>query len=139
MTRLLRHCVALVLTLAAAGIHAADEDNLLPVEEAFKVEAHAVDRGTIKLDFKIADDYYLYRERMKVKSVDANVTLGALDLPAGEKKHDEFLGDVEVYHHGLSAMQHHFTPYTGRSQRKRGASSSGRDDSDSRDAATSAR
>jgi len=110
MTRLLRHCVALVLTLAAAGIHAADEDNLLPVEEAFKVEAHAVDRGTIKLDFKIADDYYLYRERMKVKSVDANVTLGALDLPAGEKKHDEFLGDVEVYHHGLSAMQHLTAP-----------------------------
>ena len=29
--------------------------------------------------------------------------LGTLDLPAGEKKHDEFLGDVEVYHHGFTA------------------------------------
>jgi thiol:disulfide interchange protein DsbD len=103
----------LYLLLALLGTAlpcAAQEDNLLPVEEAFKVEAHAVDRATIKLDFKIADDYYLYRERMKTKSVDASVTLGALDLPAGEKKHDEFLGDVEVYHHGLSATQHVTAP-----------------------------
>ncbi len=104
---------ALYLFLALLGstpAWAAEEDNLLPVEEAFKVEAHAVDRATIKLDFKIADDYYLYRERMKTRSVDASVTLGALDLPAGEKKHDEFLGDVEVYHHGLSATQHLTAP-----------------------------
>ena len=102
-------CALLALFGIAAG-HAAEEDNLLPVEEAFKVEAHAIDRATIKIDFKIADDYYLYRERMKTKSTDAGVTLGALDLPDGEKKHDEFLGDVEVYHHGLSAMQHLTVP-----------------------------
>src|SRR6185369_8227629 len=100
----------LLALLCTAPPCAAQEDNLLPVEEAFKVEAHAIDRATIKLDFKIADDYYLYRERMKTKSVDASVALGALDLPAGEKKHDEFLGDVEVYHHGLSAMQHVTAP-----------------------------
>ncbi|HZX89558.1 MAG TPA: protein-disulfide reductase DsbD [Rudaea sp.] len=110
MNRLLCYTFSLLAFLAAGPLHAADEDNLLPVEEAFKVEAHAVDRGTIKLDFKIADDYYLYRERMKTKSVDASVTLGALELPAGEKKHDEFLGDVEVYHHGLSATQHVTAP-----------------------------
>ncbi|HET7065705.1 MAG TPA: protein-disulfide reductase DsbD [Rudaea sp.] len=110
MNRLQATVYALVAMLGTATALAAEEDNLLPVEEAFKVEAHAVDRGTIKLDFEIADDYYLYRERMKTKSVDASVTLGALDLPAGEKKHDEFLGDVEVYHHGLSAMQHLTAP-----------------------------
>ena len=87
-----------LLALFAGNALAADAaDNLLPVEQAFKVEAKAVDRGAVQFDFKIADDYYLYRERVKVKSNDANVTLGALDMPAGEKKHDEFLGDVEVY------------------------------------------
>ena len=101
---------ALFALFGAAAAQAAEEDNLLPVEEAFKVEAHAMDRATIKLDFKIADDYYLYRERMKTKSIDTGFTLGALDLPAGEKKHDEFLGDVEVYHHGLSATQHLTVP-----------------------------
>jgi len=96
--------------LAAAGkIHAAEPD-LLPVEQAFKFEAKAIDRDSVQFDFKIADDYYLYRERIKVKSSDAAATLGALVLPAGEKKHDEFLGDVEVYHHGFQATQHVSVP-----------------------------
>jgi thiol:disulfide interchange protein DsbD len=96
-----------LLALFVGNALAADAaDNLLPVEQAFKVQAKAVDRGAVQFDFKIADDYYLYRERVKVKSNDANVTLGALDMPAGEKKHDEFLGDVEVFHHGFSATQH---------------------------------
>src|SRR5262249_58621027 len=60
--------------------------------------------------FKIADDYYLYRERIKTKSTDPAIAFGALDMPDGEKKHDEFLGDVEVYHHGLTATQHLTAP-----------------------------
>ena len=103
MNRLLLILFALCVAPVAA---AADEDNLLPVSEAFKYEAKTLDRERVQIDFKIADDYYLYRERVKIKSLDPAVTLGALDLPAGEKKHDEFLGDVEVYHHGLSAVQH---------------------------------
>jgi thiol:disulfide interchange protein DsbD len=102
-----------VLLAAVLGLHtaaAADADNLLPVEQAFRVEAKALDRDTVQFDFKIADDYYLYRERIKTKSADPALTLNALDLPAGEKKHDEFLGDVEVYHHGFTATQHLTAP-----------------------------
>ena len=72
-----------LLILFAGTAPAADADNLLPVEQAFKVESKAVDRGAVQFDFKIADDYYLYRERVKVKSNDANVSLGALDMPPG--------------------------------------------------------
>jgi thioredoxin:protein disulfide reductase len=100
-----------LLALFAGNAIAADAaDNLLPVEQAFKVEAKAVDHAAVQFNFKIADDYYLYRERVKVKSNDAGVTLGGLDMPAGEKKHDEFLGDVEVYHHGFTATQHLTVP-----------------------------
>jgi len=102
-------CALLALAFALAG-HAADEDNLLPVEQAFQVEAKALDRSTVRISFKIADDYYLYRERLKTKSTDAAISFGALDLPAGEKKHDEFLGDVEVYHHAFVATQHLTAP-----------------------------
>ena len=108
MNRLLT--LVLALLCAAAPLHAADQDNLLPVEQAFKVEAKAIDRDSVRFDFKIADDYYLYRERIKVKSNDAGVVLGALDMPAGEKKHDEFLGDVEVYHHAFGVTQHLTAP-----------------------------
>ena len=110
MKRLLLMLSPIVLAIVAGSLHAADADNLLPVEQAFKLETKAVDRGTVQFDFKIADDYYLYRERVKVKSNDAGVTLGALDMPNGEKKHDEFLGDVEVYHHGFTATQHLTAP-----------------------------
>src|SRR5262249_25592082 len=41
----------------------------------------------------------------KVTSGDDSVKLGALDMPAGDKHHDEFFGDVEVYHHPFSATQ----------------------------------
>ena len=110
MKRLPRLCFALLACLGFGNASAADEDNLLPVEQAFRYEATAPDRATVRIEFKIADDYYLYRERLKTKAIDANVTLGALDLPAGEKKHDEFLGDVEVYHHGFVATQHLAAP-----------------------------
>src|SRR3569833_350934 len=100
-----------LLALFTGSALAADAaDNLLPVAQAFKVDAKAIDRGAVQFDFKIADDYYLYRERVKVRASDANVTLRALDMPAGEKKHDEFLGDVEVYHHGFTATQHLTAP-----------------------------
>jgi len=112
MNRLQATLCALLAVFGATAIHAADEDNLLPVEEAFKVETKALDRSTIEIRFKIADDYYLYRERMKTRSADPAVVFTALDLPAGEKKHDEFLGDVEVYHHGLVATQHLTAPVT---------------------------
>jgi thiol:disulfide interchange protein DsbD len=81
-------------------------------KEAFRVETKALDRATIEIRFKIADNYYLYRERMKTRSTDPAVVFTTLDLPAGEKKHDEFLGDVEVYHHGLVATQHLTAPAT---------------------------
>ncbi len=111
MNRLLATLCALFLALAAcAGARADDADNLLPVEQAFKVQAHALDRERIQFDFSIAENYYLYRGRITTKSADATTTLGMLDLPAGEKKHDEFLGDVEVYHHGFSATQHATVP-----------------------------
>jgi thiol:disulfide interchange protein DsbD len=112
MNRLKATLCALLALVGAHAVHAADEDNLLPVEQAFQVETKALDRSTIQIRFKIADDYYLYRERMKTRSVDPAVVFGALDLPAGEKKHDEFLGDVEVYHHGLVATQHLTAPPT---------------------------
>lgn len=110
MNRLFATLCALLAVVAAGAVHAADEDNLLPVEQAFVPTVKALDRSTLQISFKIADDYYLYRERIKTKSTDPAIAFGALDMPDGEKKHDEFLGDVEVYHHGLTATQHLTAP-----------------------------
>ena len=85
----------------------AQEDNLLPVTEAYKLSADAATPGVLKLHWTIAPDYYLYRGRMKFKAGDG-VTLGEPQLPDGEKHHDEYLGDVETYHHTVDAT----LPYT---------------------------
>jgi len=100
MRKLLAGLAALIFSIAA---QAQTTDDLLPVEQAFKLDAKIAAPGTIALHWEIAPDYYLYRMRIKAKTAQAGVTLGSLELPPGEKKHDEFLGDVEVYHRAIDA------------------------------------
>jgi thiol:disulfide interchange protein DsbD len=99
----------LLATLGAASLaHAQSEEDLLPVEQAFKLSAKIAEPGTIRLHWDIAPDYYLYRSRIKAKTTESTTTLGALALPDGIQKHDEFLGDVEIYHGAIDAT----LPYT---------------------------
>ncbi len=102
-----RLLVWLSLLLAALPVFAQSTADLLPVTEAYKLSADASAPGVLKLHWTIAPDYYLYRGRMKFKAGDG-ATLGAAQLPDGEKHHDEYLGDVETYHHGVDAS----IPYT---------------------------
>jgi thiol:disulfide interchange protein len=81
--------------------------DLLAVTDAYKLSTDASTPGVLKLHWVIAQDYYLYRGRMKFKAGDG-VTLGEAQLPNGEKHHDEYLGDVETYHHAIDAA----VPYT---------------------------
>lgn len=94
--------------LFAGGAMAQAQDGLLPVEQAFKLSASVAEPGRIAIKVEIAKDYYLYRERIKAKSSQSDLALGNLELPAGEPVHDEFQGDVEIYHGSLSAS----LPYT---------------------------
>lgn len=74
----------------------ADEEYLAP-DVAFKLSAGMADAKTVVVHFKIADGYYLYRERFAFKASDA--VLGAADIPAGVIKFDEtFQKNVETYH-----------------------------------------
>lgn len=91
----------LLASVLAPPAHAQEDDGLLPVEQAFALDARIDTPGTIALHWDIAPDYYLYRSRIKLKSDAA--TLGEPVLPDGEKKTDPFLGDVEVYHDRLDA------------------------------------
>ena len=47
---------------------AVDEAALLPVDEAFVLQAHAPSRERIELQWRIADGYYLYRHQIRVKA-----------------------------------------------------------------------
>ncbi|KMQ77845.1 Cytochrome c-type biogeneis protein DsbD, protein-disulfide reductase [Candidatus Burkholderia pumila] len=81
-------------TLTAAA-HAADD--FLDPAVAFKFSA-SEQPGEVDVRYKIADGYYMYRERFvfEVKSGDA--TIGAAQLPAGKIHFDQtFNKDVETY------------------------------------------
>lgn len=72
--------------------------DFLPVQEAFKLSLVQADAHTIKLRLVATDGYYLYRHRLQFRTEPADITLGTPHLPEGEAMHDEFFGDVEVYH-----------------------------------------
>ncbi|MEX5342051.1 protein-disulfide reductase DsbD [Pseudomonas sp. I2] len=83
-------------TLGAAS--SSNNADFLPVHEAFKLSLVHADAQTIKLRFVVADGYYLYRHRFQFHTEPTDIVLGAPRIPNGEAKHDEFFGDVEVYH-----------------------------------------
>jgi thiol:disulfide interchange protein DsbD len=72
--------------------------DFLPVREAFQLSLVESTPQSIKLRFVATEGYYLYRHRFQFRADPADVTLGPAQLPKGEQKHDEYFGDVEVYH-----------------------------------------
>ena len=69
LPRFIRNLAALAsLALFALPALAQDEDNLLPVTEAFHLTTDASQPGMVKLHWRIAPDYYLYRGRIKIKA-----------------------------------------------------------------------
>ncbi len=80
-----------------------NEDQFLPVDQAFDFSAIADGGDAVRLDWRIAPGYYLYRHRISAKSADPGYALGEISMPAGKKKTDEFFGDVEVYYDALRA------------------------------------
>lgn len=102
-----RLCVTLLLPLlpllAAAPARAIDESDLLPVDQAYVVTAEAAGPDSVRVHWKIADGYYLYRHRTSVAAISPGATAGALRLPKGEPHEDEFFGKTETYRGDLVA------------------------------------
>ena len=72
--------------------------DFLPVREAFQLSLVDSTPQSIKLRFVATEGYYLYHHRFQFRTDPADIALGPAQLPDGQKKHDEFFGDVEVYH-----------------------------------------
>src|SRR5690606_18973131 len=80
-----------------------DESELLPVDEAFVLQARAVERGRIAIEWTIAEGYYLYRHRTSVQVAEGGFKANPLELPPGKRHTDEFFGEVETYRGRLVA------------------------------------
>lgn len=113
--------LALLLLVSAGGpLWAADggfglskwlqeEDDFLPVDEAFRLTAELGSDGAILARWEMPDGYYLYRHRFdfQVRPLEGegatSVELGEAEIPPGKHKVDEYFGEVEVYYHEAQA------------------------------------
>lgn len=78
-------------------------NELLPPEQAFQFFASVKDANTLHVNWEIAQDYYLYREKIQLALVAADgVQLGHYTIPNGTPKHDEAFGKVEIFHQELA-------------------------------------
>ncbi|SPB17946.1 thiol:disulfide interchange protein [Caballeronia novacaledonica] len=72
-------------------------DDFLDPDVAFKFSASETP-GEVDVRYKIADGYYMYRERFAFAVKSGDATIGAAQLPAGKVHFDQtFNKDVETY------------------------------------------
>ncbi|KWF00706.1 protein-disulfide reductase DsbD [Burkholderia pseudomultivorans] len=94
--RFLAVLLSFVLVLGGMSIARAADDFLDP-SVAFKFSA-SESPGQVDVRFKVADGYYLYRERFAFAVKSGQATLGEPQLPAGHVKFDQtFQKNVETY------------------------------------------
>ncbi len=84
--------------MSSLGLEAGNDDPLHP-DEAFVFSHGEPEDGAIQLQWQIADEHYLYRNKFRFNlSEENNLTIGTPELPAGDIKEDQFFGTLEVYH-----------------------------------------
>ncbi len=90
--------LVLPLLLAAAGqARAANSEELLEPDKAFRFSARSLDVNTLEVRYRIADGYYLYRDKFRFAAEPAETKLGTPEFPKGEIHEDKFFGKQEIY------------------------------------------
>lgn len=79
------------------GITQDDPNQPLPPDEAFKLSVINVG-NQLEASWQVTPGHYLYQDKTKFKIKSPNnVTLGNPIFPKAKTKHDEYLGDTDVY------------------------------------------
>ncbi|MBK1734376.1 hypothetical protein CKO15_03560 [Halorhodospira abdelmalekii] len=81
----------LLLTSATASA------GLKPVEEAFPFQIEQIAENRLVATWQIAPDHYLYRHALDFSLEDGDNEITDVTIPEGEKHHDEFFGEVQIY------------------------------------------
>lgn len=100
-SRLARLLFALLLGFAGpspAQLLLGPEKELLDPEKAFRISARALDERTVEVEFRIADGYYMYRDRFSF-ATESGKALAEVEIPRGTPKEDQFFGRTETFRH----------------------------------------
>jgi len=93
----MRRLLLALMFVVAPAVHAASGDELLEPDKAFRFSVQVLDSRTAEIRYRIADGYYLYRERFRFAAEPASVTLGSPKFPEGEIHEDKFFGKQVTY------------------------------------------
>lgn len=74
--------------------------SFLGVDEAFVLSSTIV-QGRLVTHWQVAEGYYLYRHAFDLEA-EEGITLGALDIPGGQRIVDDYFGESEVYHDAVA-------------------------------------
>ncbi|HEX5788163.1 MAG TPA: protein-disulfide reductase DsbD [Woeseiaceae bacterium] len=85
-------------TAALSGGVAGGGPDFPPPDEVFFPDLYAIDGNTVEVGFRIEPGFYLYRDKLSVRVLNEDIRPGALELPKGKLKTDEFFGEQEVYY-----------------------------------------
>ncbi len=89
-------CAAPTLTFSTTA------DKLLTSEQAFKFSAQVKDSHALAVNWEIADGYYLYREKISFRLLNADqLQLGTYEIPHGKPQQDAAFGAVEIFYQQL--------------------------------------
>ena len=74
--------------------------SFLGVDEAFVLSSTIV-QGRLVARWQVAEGYYLYRHAFGLEA-EEGITLGALEIPGGQRIVDDYFGESEVYHDAVA-------------------------------------
>ena len=93
--------LTLLLSLFLFSSFTLAEQDFLPPEQAFAIQPSKVvtsaDGNRVIVSWKIADGYYVYRDKVSFTSDDDNLTLGDIELSPGVTKDDPYFGKIQIF------------------------------------------
>jgi thiol:disulfide interchange protein DsbD len=88
--------------LGAGAIDPSATGELLPVDQAFAMNARFDNPNELTVAWQVAPGYYLYRDKLTF-AAEGRIELGAATLPPGEPHTDDNFGDVEIFRDYIEA------------------------------------
>jgi len=82
----------------------AEQPEFMDPDEAFIVSAKAVSENVIKVQWQVADGYYLYKDKFQFSLQGDDLTITDIKLPEGKLKNDPDFGSVWVNYHDVDAQ-----------------------------------
>ncbi|MES9919285.1 MAG: protein-disulfide reductase DsbD [Candidatus Thiodiazotropha sp.] len=93
----------MLLVLSSLSMAAWNKEDLLLPDQAFQISGRTDGTEKLLVEWRIADGYYMYRDKIQFDSDTIGIEIGEPKLSQAKIKNDEFFGEVAVYRNKATA------------------------------------